>query len=226
MIPNDLDELDVLAGLFVLGTLEPEMAAEITAALAENDALRQAIDRWQQRLAPLDRLVPKAEPPAELWQAIEARLPQASAPVIELQRRLRGWRFTAIGAAALAATLALFITLRPPPTPDYLAVLTPLTGDASLHFVAEANRSGQLTVLAVGKPAIATDRSLELWSIAGNQPARSLGVIPRAGHYMGQLPANPRDGLTIAISLEPLGGSPTGQATGPVLFAGKLVASN
>jgi anti-sigma-K factor RskA len=226
MIPTDRDELDVLAGLFVLGTVEPEIAAEIAAALEENDELRQAVGRWQQRLAPLDRLVPKAEPPAELWQTIEARLPQASAPVIQLQRRLRGWRFTAIGTAAIAATLALFITLRPAPTPDYLAVLTPLTGDASLHFVAEANRSGRLTVLAVGKPVIASNQSFELWSIAGNQPARSLGVIPPAGHYSGQLPANPGDGLTIAISLEPLGGSPTGQATGPVLFAGKLVASN
>jgi anti-sigma-K factor RskA len=226
MIPTDRDELDVLAGLFVLGSVEPEMAAEIAEALEENDDLRQAVGRWQQRLAPLDRLVLKAEPPAELWPAIEARLPQASTNVIQLQRRLRGWRLTAIGAAAIAAALALFITLRPPPTPDYVAVLTPLTGDASLHFVAEANRSGQLTVLAVGKPAIASDRSLELWSIAGNDPARSLGVIPHAGHYSGQLPGNPSDGLTIAISLEPLGGSPTGQATGPVLFAGKLVASN
>jgi anti-sigma-K factor RskA len=28
-----------------------------------------------------------------------------------------------------------------------------------------------------------------------------------------------------AVSLEPEGGSPTGQATGPVMFTGKLVAT-
>jgi anti-sigma-K factor RskA len=32
-------------------------------------------------------------------------------------------------------------------------------------------------------------------------------------------------GATFAISLEPIGGSPTGHATGPIVASGKLVAT-
>ena len=34
---------------------------------------------------------------------------------------------------------------------------------------------------------------------------------------------DPSAGLTFAVSVEPLGGSPTGLPTGPVVFSGKLV---
>ncbi len=63
----------------------------------------------------------------------------------------------------------------------------------------------------------------------GASKASSLGVIP-AGRprVMTPLPEHARAlvaGATLAISVEPIGGSPTGQATGPVILTGKLVTS-
>jgi anti-sigma-K factor RskA len=70
------------------------------------------------------------------------------------------------------------------------------------------------------------DRAFELWAIApGATRPRSLGVIPPDGELkLFPLPSDLRDGATLAISIEPIGGSPTQQPTGPVVFVGSVKA--
>lgn len=70
------------------------------------------------------------------------------------------------------------------------------------------------------------DRAFELWAIApGATRLRSLGVIPPDGELkLSPLPPDLRDGATFAISIEPVGGSPTQQPTGPVGFVGSVKA--
>ena len=54
----------------------------------------------------------------------------------------------------------------------------------------------------------------------------SLGVIPVGGLHQVTLTDTARQALsqsrTLAISLEPVGGSPTGKPTGPILHVAKL----
>jgi anti-sigma-K factor RskA len=66
--------------------------------------------------------------------------------------------------------------------------------------------------------------AFELWAIApGAAHPQSLGVIPPDGVLrLDALPPSVRDGATLAISIEPPGGSPTRQPTGPVVFVGAL----
>jgi anti-sigma-K factor RskA len=71
-------------------------------------------------------------------------------------------------------------------------------------------------------------KSYELWLVSDKYPApRSLGLI--GTREFTQVPAlqaydrNTIENATFAVSLEPEGGSPTGVATGPVLFSGKLL---
>ena len=80
-------------------------------------------------------------------------------------------------------------------------------------------RSGPDGVLAV--PA---DRDLELWSLMRDDARpRSLGVLPMEGRRMK---ATLAPGTRLLVSLEPKGGSPTGQPTGPVLYGGAMPAVN
>src|SRR5579883_2673944 len=114
MIPEDRDALNVLAGEYVLGLLDPAEAREIEAARASNAALRSAIDFWQQRLHPLAALAPPAEPPSDLWSGIAARLdsvPQTGAA--RWWNRTSPWRWATAGMAALAVALLLYIALSP-----------------------------------------------------------------------------------------------------------------
>jgi anti-sigma-K factor RskA len=70
---------------------------------------------------------------------------------------------------------------------------------------------------------------LEVWVVAPDGTRRSLGTFPseRPGTTTALvLPRDTADVLgqaTLAVSLEPKGGSKTGQPSGPVLFTGQLV---
>jgi anti-sigma-K factor RskA len=70
------------------------------------------------------------------------------------------------------------------------------------------------------------DRAFELWAIApGATQPRSLGVISPNGELkLSRLPPDLRDGATLAISIEPIGGSPTQLPSGPVVYVGSVKA--
>ncbi len=231
MIPENPEELRILAGEYVLGVLEPATAREIEAALAGNAALRREVVFWEERFHELSRLAPPATPPPDTWDKIAASIGGAEvaarAPVRPLAfwRSLAFWRTGAALAAAVAAALAVYVAVAPPAAgPSFVAVLRTPQQDQPA-WVATAGRNG-LLVRAVAGPAAPNDRSVELWAIApGATRPQTLGVIPPDGRLeLAALPGAIRQGGTLAISLEPRGGSPTGQPTGPVVFTGMLTA--
>jgi anti-sigma-K factor RskA len=226
MIPENQDDLHALAGEYVLGVLDAAEAGEVAEALATHTELRRAVAFWEEQLHPLAQMIPTAEPPPDLWQAIETRI--TDVPSKPATNRLWNntvlWRWSTAGAAAAAAALALWIALTPAPGPSFVAVLhSPQQDQAS--WVATGGRHG-LLVRAVTGAAPPPDRAFELWAIApGATRPRSLGVIPPDGELkLGALPPDLRDGATLAISIEPVGGSPTQQPTGPVVFVGSVKA--
>ncbi|HKW52498.1 MAG TPA: anti-sigma factor [Stellaceae bacterium] len=228
MIPADRDELNVLAGEYVLGTLEPEARREVEAALAGNAELRRAVAFWEERLHPLSRLAQPAEPPAQAWDGIAARLdpskPTRAAPGLWQSAAL--WRWTTAAASLAAACLALYIAIAPPAAaPSFIAMLRAPQQDQPA-WIATAGRNGLLLRAVAGETTL-VDRSFELWAIApGAKQPQSLGVIPANGRLdLGALPTAIHSGGTLAISIEPKGGSPTGQPTGPIVFVGTLIAT-
>ena len=226
MIPENHDDLHALAGEYVLGVLDAAEAGEVTEALATHTGLRRAVAFWEEQLHPLAQTIPPAEPPADLWRQIETRISEVpSRPAAHrFWNNIALWRWSTAGAAAATAALALWIGLTPAPGPSFVAVLhSPQQDQAS--WVATAGRSG-LLVRAVTGVAPPADRAFELWAIApGATRPRSLGVIPADGELkLGVLPPDLRDGATLAISIEPVGGSPTQQPTGPVVFVGSVKA--
>src|SRR5271169_5727141 len=119
MIPENSEELHVLAGEYVRGVLDAGEAGEVAAALASNAELRRAVSFWEEQLHPLSSLATSADPPAGSWQAIEARIavpaPKPVAP--RFWDSIALWRWSTAGFAAAAATLALWIAITPVPGP-------------------------------------------------------------------------------------------------------------
>jgi anti-sigma-K factor RskA len=210
---------DLLAAEYVLGALEGDERHEAERRLAIDPVFARSVAAWQQRLTPLASYAAPVPPPADLWQRIETGIvPATTADILPLRRRVRFWQATTAGALAIAASLAAFIVLRQP-TPPRVAVLSPLVGGAPV-LMAEAETGGRLVVRPTAAIAVPTDKDLELWALPqGETRPRSLGVLPPSGR---QLTARLTPNTQLLVSLEPKGGSPTGQPTGPVLYGGWL----
>jgi anti-sigma-K factor RskA len=109
----------------------------------------------------------------------------------------------------------------------YVAVLQPAGGDARWAVSLHPDKNLMRVSLSGSKmPADTRVRSLELWMLDTAGKPHSLGVLPVVGGNAPRdmpLPALPASelgaGLTLAISEEPIGGSPTGLPTGKVLGA-------
>jgi anti-sigma-K factor RskA len=228
----DRDDLDALAGEYVLGTLAPDERRAADARYAADAGFRRAVSAWEIRLQPLADAAGEAAVAPALRERVLAGVAQAPGPaatdgnVVMLRRSVRRWQVTAALAAAAAAVLAVVVVtgaLRPAPQTEFVAVLT-AGGDAPA-FVATVNtEAGTISLRRVADAAPA-DKSYELWSIAPNEAPKSLGVVEQAS-FTQPLPASPAgDDLTLAITLEPKGGSPTGAPSGAPIFSGVLVAT-
>ena len=220
MIPADPEARDALAAEYVLGTLEAREAAEVARALERDADLAAAVARWDARFAPLTALTLPEAPPPDLWSRIEAALDPTPRPPAR-RAWFDAWKLGTFGAAAVAAGLAAFLLLRPPPQPQLMTVL--LTEREQPAWLVQADAEG-LRLAALNTRPAPPDRVLELWALPqGAAAPTSLGLIPHDGRLTVR-PATirPHPGMLIEITLEPPGGSPTGRPTGPVQFIGRL----
>ena len=109
------DDIDGLAGEYVLGSLDPAERAGVNARRSADISLAAAIEAWQRRLDPLSESAPGISPPADLFDTILSRISGeighliGPSRVIALPRNRKSWKRIAIGASALAACLALAI---------------------------------------------------------------------------------------------------------------------
>lgn len=221
----DARERQLLAGEYVLGTLDAAARHEIDAG--SDGELRREIHAWERRLAPLALRVAPVAPRPLVWLNLQHSLGATSPPTVAAQpyRWLRAW-----AALATAASLVLAFGLyreanRPAPAPVYVTDLA--VPNSTMHWtVSIADR--QLAVRAGGEvPAAAAGLDAELWLITGAGPV-SLGVIPKTGEVRRFVAEHLTfaGGATLAVSLEPEGGSPTGKPTGPVVSAAALLQAS
>jgi len=222
------DDFDMRAAEYVLGLLSPDETDATRRELGRNPELAKAVADWEARLMPLAAALPSETPPALIWQRLEAELgvrDSAQASIAPLRprpilRRLVFWQGTTATAAALAACLA-FLWLRTPAI-HYAAVIAPTQG-AAATWLAETRPDGALVVTLQGQTTPPVGKDLELWALAaGATRPVSLGVLPASGGPVVVAATPPRDRMQLMVSLEPAGGSPSGQPTGPVLYAGTL----
>ncbi|WP_154493386.1 MULTISPECIES: anti-sigma factor [unclassified Paracoccus (in: a-proteobacteria)] len=227
--PDDLDE--VLAAELALGLLQGDEAQLILARLADPD-FQARVQAWQERLASLTEDLTPVLPPARTRQRIREALGHAQ-PLFSqpIETRPRWWQrpWALFGGAVAVLALALvwlmpMLPERTTPAPGWRAELA--AADQGLRVAAQV--SGREFRLQLQSGPAAEGRDWEIWWIKpdGSAPI-SLGVVPRQGELRAELPAglDPGAGVQIALSDEPAGGSPTGQATGPVVAIAPLTAS-
>lgn len=230
--PEDMEEL---AAEFALGTLPPAEQQEAESLMANSAEFASMVKAWERRLIPLAlALEPVPAPPRIRGAVMKAIAGDAagSETVVAWKRKASAWRWATVGTSAIAASLAAFIFVGKPTGPStdqrYVAVLQAEgPGPAFLASIDLAN--GSISVRTVGAPP-QPGKSYELWAVGGGRDKpQSLGVIDASfripASKLGKMDPAVLNDTLFAVSLEPEGGSPTGQATGPVMFTGKLVAT-
>ena len=218
------------AAEYVLGVLGAAERRQALQRLAHDQAFASAVAFWEERLGVLADAVAPVAPPDRAWSRIAraVRMPDPSQPGESLWRSLAFWRSFAIGSAALAAASigGLTFVAISPPRPPLLATLGTSSGQPT--FVAAINAGG--TSLTVVPAALLTQdpRAMELWLIPAGDKPHSLGLISPARPVRIDVPRELAARMTpdtaLAVSMEPPGGSPTGQPTGPVIASGKLAS--
>ena len=237
--PNTSHEANDLAAEYALGVLTGEDLHRARELEKSDYRFRVEVARWCGRLAPmLDEIAPVSAP-AAAWSRIEHLLGASAddSNVVQLRRRVHQWRGIAAAMTAMAAGLAIFAVVRPPAQTSApvqaehpaAAPLVAMLGDQqkSMKVVASWDPAARQLILAVpGDMPSDPKHSHELWVIPSDGKPRSLGTMPaskqmhmRIAEALAQLL---QQGATIAISVEPPGGSPTGGPTGPVVASGAL----
>ena len=225
----------------MVGSLEPrpEVWDKIKAAIGHSD-----------QQAPL--VLPDAPPPLAT-DVSEPAAPVGTSNVVQVSAQARRWRNVAMFTTAIAAVLVAMIatqlyapdrlpdslrpkvrtqivevktTIVPPPAGQYVALLQKDSASPAFILTVDA-ASKNFTVRRVGATP-EPGKSFELWLVSEKLPgARSLGVI--GGNEFTTRPVleaydtETVNEATYAVTLEPEGGSPTGVATGPIVFTGKLI---
>ncbi len=220
----------LVAAEYVLGVLGAAERRQAQQRLAHDQAFASEVAFWEERLGGLaDAVVPVA-PPDQTWnriaRAVRVRDPSASRE--SLWQSLVFWRSFAIGSAALAAAsigVLTFIEISPP-RPPLLATLGASNGQPS--FVAAVNAGGTSLLVVPAALLTSDQRAMELWLIPAGDRPHSLGLIEPGQPVRLDVPRDLAARLTadaaLAVSMEPPGGSPTGQPTGPVIASGKLTS--
>lgn len=219
---------DLLVAEYALGLLDAAERERVRRRLNDEPALQQALRDWESRFAGLDAEFAEATPPSGSWSALETRMfgPQKKAGFWD---SLFVWRGLAGAALAVAVVAIGFGLTRPAPvSPQQFAVELVAALQAhegsGVEFVAFYDSAvGQVKLVGLSG-AVVPDKDYELWYIDGDKPAISMGVIPVDGKTAVDLPPEAggklAEGVTLAVSLEQKGGSPTGVHQGPIVSIG------
>ena len=226
---------DKLAAEYVLGTMSARARRRFKFHLRANPQLRRAVSQWESRLTPFADALPPIEPPARVWQAIRTRLKFGQTARPGFWESLSFWRVSSFASGLLAIALIVMVALPKPEVPVEAGRMVVVMNDLATKKPAmtaswEPGQSGgrTLRIRVIGHAEMGPNTAWELWMLpGGDQKPVSLGLITTHETQVVKIPAALATRLDVAnglaMSVEPAGGSPTGQPTGPVLCAGESI---
>lgn len=216
---QDIPEDEALAAEYVLRLLDPEAEQAFELRLQSEPDLRALVQFWEAEFAPMATELPEETPSPSVRKKLLAEI--NGTETRSIGTRFWGWiTFPALTVLAVAAFFVINTMLRDPAFEPTLHA-TLISTDGGVHIEAGYAPDGNLFKVIPEQGTPAPGRDFELWVIGANAEAPvSLGVIAADRESLFEITpeiAALIDGGVLAVSDEPLGGSPTGAPTGAIL---------
>lgn len=231
----DRHDIDLIAAEYVLGTLNAEQRRNVDRNRVSDEELENAILRWEQDLSPLNEMIQPVQPDESVEVKLNARLDEhisasnksesLQSNTISYQKLANRWRMMALASSFIAACLAIILVFRPQieqtAPQEYLAVFQ--ENDQQPAFLMTIDLSNQKLSIVPVTAEEKTNKSYQLWIVAndiGPNP-QSLGLLDSIQKptlkTLDEFDAEILKTATFGISVEPVGGSPTGKPTGTAM---------
>ena len=210
-----------LAADYAIGLMPAAARRRFEQLLLDDAELRVELAQWQESLASLNEPLVEVPVPDRVWTAINARI-EPQELHMPAKRPFWNWLRVTVAVCSLLVAVTLGI-LYNRDSSQYSATLLSASAQPALRIKAHDD---YLQVEPLALATVAPGHSLELWAVPADGKPISLGVIPAGGK--GRVALSEKQHallgkpIALAVSLEPEGGSPTGQPTGPVLYQGAL----
>lgn len=224
---------ELLAGEYALDLLRGAARRRFERLLIEDARLRGEVTAWEERFAAWNLGLQPVTPPNSAWRKLQARI-NAEARANQQPGAAPFFKGLWAGAGALAAIIVLVVGIfigrslvsTQPAAPAYLTVMSSSKGQPLwLITVHPDSRRVDMKALADNTPP--PGKSYELWMLPGSGKPIAMGLMNSTGSASETLSAEQLAALVgakgLAISIEPYGGSPTGQPTGPVVYVAPVI---
>jgi len=226
MTPDALSPDDsVTAAELALGLLDGAERADAVRRCLSEPAFAREVELWRDRFATMFVEIRDERPEDGVAKRVLALT----------DGRARPWRFATVLASLAAAAAITALVMRPevpgpvrivqapaPPAP-LVAAMAPTEKGTPFSAVYEPGSGRVRITLVLDVPA---ERDAQLWWIGADGVPHSIGLLKRDGTSAVTVPQGDRErlgsGATLAVSIEPLGGSPKPVPTGPVVATGAL----
>ena len=222
---------------YVLGVLDADARAAVAHEIATTDEAATAVSLWQRRLMPLADTIAEVTPAPYVWARIHDALKldapaKAKPPRTGLWENLQLWHWLGIGASVVAAALLVVVSLphlAPAPSAvsaGYMASTIQQDNGVTGWTATMDLQHARMVVVPASPVAFEQGRAPELWLIPPGQKPIAVGMIardkPTTLALDPTLLAQLGPTAALAVSVEPMGGSPTGQPTGAVIAKGAI----
>lgn len=217
-----------LADAYVMGTMSQRARQRFQRLMGADATLAAVVQASEARWNGLVHLLPPSELPPRLWAGVARRI--APPPEIpQAPSRSSFWRGWALVASLLVVVLGGYLGLRQPPLTavNYIVVITDDAQSRASWVIGADQRTQEIVVRALAPQPIPADRDFQLWvQLPGEPQVKPVGLIPEDGQTALAIPADIANRLVTAeklgVSIEPQGGSPTGQPTTTPLYHGQV----
>ncbi|WP_417659344.1 anti-sigma factor domain-containing protein [Pseudidiomarina sp.] len=211
-----------LAARYVIGSMRGSARKRFQRLLMTIPSLRNEVAFWEEHLYALTDTVPERQAPERIWKSVEQRL--GWLPKDPVKTSWWSWGFR-LAAALLLINLLVISPDEPQKVQAFERVAVIQNDDAQTLWLIQQNQQ-TLSVRAVGNIELRAENDYELWMLpqSGSAPI-SLGLLPQQGVRSLTIAAtiNLNDVAALAVSREPLGGSPLAVPSGPVVYTTDLV---